>query len=489
MRGGGGEEAPANPANLFISFLLPAPMDDAARVDAALRVLLEGVVAEDEKSRLLVALEARLAARPRRSWSALPPRLLLAILAATRCARTTARASAVCTTWRKITASDNADRQLWRSLARETFRLDRATLPPGVAPGGPLCIRDGSWRSAFVARHVASARWRRIGRGDGIEVKKAHCATGCTRGVTAVLLAGDAGIVLGTGAGDVQVWMQDAEKTGDDAWTLARTWHGHSGAVLALCIPPADRAAPGSGVPLERLVSAGNDGRVLVWSWAGGSGPVARLEGHRTGGVTALTVAPLPLPPLLLSGGSDGIRVWSLTAMSLSFVIEGAHKRKITRLAVLPPARHGAGGDGGCMRLVSSSLDATVKVWAVEGTGGRLLATLDHTSSSSGVIGFETDGERLVSASTNCQIHLWSLLTHTVLLTVPLAATCLSLASTHLLLGTMGGEVVVAELATGNVLTRVPVARRSLAAIDAAGGGSRLVVGGVDGTAVVLDVN
>ncbi|GGC44017.1 hypothetical protein GCM10011504_22960 [Siccirubricoccus deserti] len=125
-----------------------------------------------------------------------------------------------------------------------------------------------------------------------------------------------------------------------------RVMRWHAGAVNALT------AMPDGG-----LASAGEDGRIALWSPGGAEQPAKVLEGH-TAPVAALAVAP---DGRLASAGWDGmVRLWARDGTAR--VMEG-HRGPVNGLAWVAGA------------LVSAGYDGTLRQWSPNGEG-RLLAEL-----------------------------------------------------------------------------------------------------------------
>lgn len=104
----------------------------------------------------------------------------------------------------------------------------------------------------------------------------------------------------------------------------------------------------------ERLVSAGDDGAVLVWAVTGAEerDPLARLEGHQ-GKIVQVAVS--PDGALAATAGWDGrIGLWALDPPRRLALVEG-HKGPVNAVAF---------ADGGA-RLISGGYDGTIRVWSL----------------------------------------------------------------------------------------------------------------------------
>lgn len=237
---------------------------------------------------------------------------------------------------------------------------------------------------------------------------------------------GEAAVLVGRGDGTVALWALG--RGGRARWSAA----GHKGAVHALL------RLPGGPGRRERALSAGADGVVKIWDlasgqehltvrahagavhglWAlpdggfltgGSDGRVRLWDGRGTpagalaeGGVAVLAVAALPDGRRLAASEDRQIRIWAADGRALGKLeAEGpGHTLPVSQL--LPLA------DG---RLVTASLDGTLKLWEVpaEGQGSpRVLATLrghgDGVSAAAAL-----PGGRLLSASLDGTLRIFDL--------------------------------------------------------------------------------
>lgn len=235
---------------------------------------------------------------------------------------------------------------------------------------------------------------------------------------------------LATGSGDNMARIWDTE-TGTPLHTLK----GHSGWVLAV-------AWSSDGT---RLATGGNDGLIRLWDPVTGAADGSPLKGH-TQRVNSLSWEPYHLQqagrPRVASASKDGtVRIWDAVGKRCDMALSG-HKGNIACVRW-----------GGAGHIYTASHDKTIKVW--NASTGSLVHTLashahwvnhlalstdfalrtayfDHTGkhgvpteesdrvakaqkrfvAAAGVNNKKTAAtapvERLVSASDDCTIYLWS---------------------------------------------------------------------------------
>lgn len=189
---------------------------------------------------------------------------------------------------------------------------------------------------------------------------------------------------------------------------------GHAAAVTAVTVTP-----DGAWV-----VSGSVDRTVKVWELATGR-VLATLEGH-TGRVTAVAVT--PDGTRVVSGSEDStVKVWTLETGQLETTLAGQAASVTTVGALSPRLPHmlfniQRGGpelqghigavttvavtpDG--MRVVSGSVDRTVKVWDL--ATGQPEATLRGHTRWVTAVAVTPDGMRLVSGSVDRTLKVWDL--------------------------------------------------------------------------------
>lgn len=241
---------------------------------------------------------------------------------------------------------------------------------------------------------------------------------------------------------------------------------GHEGAVNTAAASPDG----------QRLVSAGVDGTVRVWDWAGGTEPIV-LRGHE-GSVSSAAFS--PDGRRLVSAGIDGtVRVWSAESAGELRVLRG-HDRGGTSAAFSPDGR----------RLVSTGTDGTVRIWDWDGPTEPIVL-LGHGGPVAGAA-FSPDGARLASTGADGSVRVWDLSgagDATVLLGHASAGTSAAFSP--------DGHRVVSASADGSVRVWDWAGGRELTALRGQGGvvlgasfspdGRRVVGAGADGTVRVWD--
>jgi WD40 repeat protein/serine/threonine protein kinase len=194
----------------------------------------------------------------------------------------------------------------------------------------------------------------------------------------------------------------------------------------------------------RRLISAGADGTLALTDAASGR-VIGRLSGHR-GAVARLAIAPPGLPAvggergvIVASGGYDGtVRLWSLAqrrqllsrrshgkklVAALAFdgsgerlasggfdgrvVIHDAKTLRPKRAFVADPVGVLNVGFAGSHRLVSSGLDAVIRLWDAR-SGDPRGALHGHSGPVDG-LAVSADGKQLASASRDRSVRLWRL--------------------------------------------------------------------------------
>jgi cytochrome c len=283
-----------------------------------------------------------------------------------------------------------------------------------------------------------------------------------------VLLLACAGEVL-------PVRAQDATPP-DGRLVAARTGYliGHGGPIKAIATELAG----------DRVLTGSFDYAIMVWEVtareAQGAAPItarrlARFDEH---GGAINGVAFVPGGRLALAGGDDGLlSVWDLTAARLAGRLAG-HTARIVALAVSEDGRWAA----------SASWDRTVRLWdlaalapagVLAGHGGPVNA-----------VAFSADGTRVYSAGADGMLASWKredgsfrpLVRHGWGIT---ALTRLA-GSERLLFGGLDGAAAVVDGEAGAKLLDLPAHTRPVLAVAAIAPPGLLATGGADGTIRVL---
>lgn len=141
-----------------------------------------------------------------------------------------------------------------------------------------------------------------------------------------------------------------------------------------------------------RIVSAGSDGTVRVWSSDGGT-EILVLNGHE-GRVWSAQFSPDGTQ--IVSAGDDGtVRVWPSDGSQEALVLNG--HEDFVRSAQFSH-------DG--TRIVSASADGTVRIWASDESGETLVLEGHEFGVYSAQ--FSSDGSQIVSASDDGTVRVWA---------------------------------------------------------------------------------
>jgi WD40 repeat protein len=145
------------------------------------------------------------------------------------------------------------------------------------------------------------------------------------------------------------------------------------------------------------LASAGNDGRIIVWSLPA-AGRAPELLRHWAAGGAVMALAVDPSGRLLASGGEGGtISLWDPETGTRLRTLRG-HRARISEVTGLDFSP-----DGG--RLASASYDGTARLW--DPADGAEVARLEGHGTAVKGVAFSTGGHGLASAGDDQRVILW----------------------------------------------------------------------------------
>jgi WD40 repeat protein/predicted Ser/Thr protein kinase len=231
-----------------------------------------------------------------------------------------------------------------------------------------LCVLPDGDR-VLVAGLLGSGLWQ---LSTGRKLADVHLA-----GVTAAAVSDD-GTRCALAQADGHVFLRDASAPDRPL----KDWRGHEGRVYRL------RFTPGLG-----LLSAGEDGRVILWSDDGDGKPVCSYEGL---GGQAMTATASPDGRWVAAGGGR-LCLWDARTGKL-LDTSTAHTREVTDVRFTSDGRW----------LLSTSNDATVRLWEVSDAGTLREARAIHEHIW-GINALDTsaDGRLAVSAGVDCTLRVW----------------------------------------------------------------------------------
>lgn len=146
----------------------------------------------------------------------------------------------------------------------------------------------------------------------------------------------------------------------------------------------------------KTVASASSDKSLKLWDTAGGKETLTL--GKYSTAVHAVAFSP-DGKLLALVDGCD-IRLLDTSSRRDVITLKG-HKKRSYRMAFSPMGK----------RLVSGSLDKTVKIWDI--ASGRVIATLGGHTGSVTSVAFSPDGKRVASSSDDKTIKIWDALSVT----------------------------------------------------------------------------
>ncbi|KAL7416755.1 WD40-repeat-containing domain protein [Mrakia frigida] len=173
---------------------------------------------------------------------------------------------------------------------------------------------------------------------------------------------------------------------------------GHDGSVLSLWV------GEGVGEGGVRVVSAGSDGRLVVW-WVDGRGADGTRRDEDEGLVDSRmeTVIEAHGDVSVLCVRSDGIRIVSCSKDRTIRTFDATTFEPLLRMDGHRAAVNAVSLAGG--RIVSASGDRTIRIW--DASTGEPLAILE--AHLRGVASIDFDGRFVISGSSNSQVRLFDL--------------------------------------------------------------------------------
>lgn len=232
--------------------------------------------------------------------------------------------------------------------------------------------------------------------------------------------------------------------------TTLRHFRGHEGAVQCVRF---------SALDLQTLFSAGDDGTLRMWDIAEGR-ETMKVESAHADYIRALAVHPSS-PDLLFTGSYDHtVKMWD-TRTATSAQMSLHHGNPVESVLVFP-------GGG----LVATAGGPVVKLWDVL-AGGRLAATLgNHQKTVTGLV-VDGDGSRLLSCSLDASVKVYDLSTHEVTSSLKYTAPLLSLAvsplNAHVAVGTADSMLAVRSRSAASSASAAAAAAAAATAAEESG--------------------
>jgi WD40 repeat protein len=246
-------------------------------------------------------------------------------------------------------------------------RVLRGVTALDVAPDGGV-IMAGADGSVHLQAESASVR-RAMAEGNGVAT-------------TAVAFSADGKLAVSVGRDSVaKVWNVASR-------SRLMTLQGHEHPIRAV-------AVSGDGA---WVASAGEETRVMLWNAA--TGKLAKVLGGHASFVNAVAFS--PDGRLLASGDAAGnVVIWNLANGAQRQRLK-AHGDEVNSLAFSPDGR----------LLVSAGEDRSVVLWSAD--GGEKLQALNGHEAGVRSVAFSRDGEWLASAGEDRRVLVWDVATRTL---------------------------------------------------------------------------
>lgn len=319
-----------------------------------------------------------------------------------------------------ITVWDLATQSRWRVLREPATNV---SLRAVFSPDGSKILTSSFGDIAFLWDAAsgqllpprfdgqAGSIWDANFSSDGRRVVTAHFGDGVARvwdtmtGVLLLKLAGHTDALYGaafspdgrriyTSGWDQQIKSWDAQ-TGRQLAPLPK---GQTKAIISMALSAGGR----------RLVTGNWDGEATLWATDRSDGPrtfEARLWPNQERALAAFWASLRGPTPFLASDSRNGlilapdpqrnIRVWDFATHQERFTLQQAHSAAVSALAVSPDQQH----------IVTGDEQGSVRVW--NAANGQPLYSLDGHTNKIRLLGFSSNGRRLMVAGQDGLITVW----------------------------------------------------------------------------------
>jgi len=249
-------------------------------------------------------------------------------------------------------------------------------------------------------------------------------------------------------------------------------WNGESGRRFARLQGHEDAVRACLFLTDGRLVSAGADGTLRLWNANGAA--TSSIVGTHDGPVTACAAPPDAM--WIASGGQDrSVKVWDLQSRAPRATLTG-HTDWVRLVLVVP--------DG---RIVSCSLDATVRIWDI--ASGRVLVLRGHSAAISAAA-VSNDGSRLVTGAGDGSLCVWDIATgdRQLVLSGHRGAVCGCAFAEHIVSAGRDGVLRLWDPATGEMRAEMTEHSRAVHACALSPDRRHIASGGEDSFVMVWDM-